>query len=89
MNLYELLRKLIRGDHFYPEDTEAALDLVAKMQALNAFGSVALYTGDHVCVGELVKVEIPNTSAFRGRSYEPPTYKTIKRCVECKREMEM
>jgi len=89
VNLYELLRRLIRGDHFYPEDTEAALDLVNRMEALNAFGSVSLYTGDHVCQGEMVKVEVPNTSAFRGSVYVPPTYKTIKRCIECKREMEM
>jgi hypothetical protein len=89
VNLYELLRKLIRGDHFYPEDTEAALNLVQKMEQLNAFGSVALYTGDHVCQGEVIRVEVPNTSAFRGKAYIPPEYKTIKRCVECKREMEM
>jgi hypothetical protein len=88
VTLYELLRKLIRGDHFYPEDTEAALDLVSKLETLNAFGSVALYTGDHVCTPETIRVEVPNTSAFRGKQWTAPTYQTIKRCIECKRVMD-
>jgi hypothetical protein len=89
VNLYELLRRLVTGQTFYPEDREAALDLIEKLEKLNAFGSVALYTGDHVCEGELVTVwDDPQPSAFRGRQYTPPKARQIMRCKECKREMD-
>lgn len=89
MTLYDLLRKLINGERIWDDEKADALNLIDKMEALNAFGSTALYVGEHECIaGPETKIyETPNWIRDRYQpSYQTPS-RTVIQCTICGKEL--
>lgn len=91
MTLYDLLRKLVTGERIWENERADALDLIDKMEALNAFGSTALYIGQHECeAGTPQKILVrPKYDQGRGNyKYWDYDSRWVTQCKICGREME-
>jgi hypothetical protein len=90
VTLYDLLRKLVNGERMWENDKADANSLIDKLEQLNAFGSTALYVGEHECVPGLPKniYDTPNWITGRGWETRPiTTFRTVANCTICGREM--
>jgi hypothetical protein len=94
MTLYELLRKLVNGERIYDEDKANANALIDRLEQLNAFGSTALYVGEHECESDNKPVHISdspswqNEPPWRGPKYWNLPSHQATHCKFCGREME-
>jgi hypothetical protein len=92
MTFYDLLRKWVNGERIWDNEKADALDLIDKMEMLNAFGSTALYVGQHDCEpGEPTTIyNTPNWITGAGRWETKPwrtDSRTVVQCKVCGREM--
>jgi hypothetical protein len=90
MTLYDLLRKLVNGERIWDSDKADANNLIDKLEQLNAFGSTALYVGEHECMPSPPKTIYDTPNWITGRAWEtkPITAsRTVVNCTVCGREM--
>ena len=89
MTLYDLLRKLINGERIWDSEKADALNLIDKMEALNAFGSTALYVGEHECIAGPPQTIYETPQWVRGKPanyYQTPS-RVVTSCKVCGKEL--